>query len=139
MRVQTMFSKLFSAFKSKKKEVQRSIRFQKDEIWIQGFQSGFSKAWDLMAPMFADGVSKAKKIMFDEAYSEAIQNLQPAVEQKIDDLEKYSLRDVMSIVEKREELQADISKTKNEEDKKKLTNQIQALNWVINGDLLPKT
>ena len=107
--------------------------------WLLGFQNGFDKAWDVMVPYMQSSIENAKKVLFDQAYDQAISGLRPAIDNKIEDLKNYSLRDIQSILDKKDDLKLKLSKLKNENDKLKVLNYIEALDWMINGDLLQKT
>lgn len=126
-------------WRSKKiKQIDTTSQTDLSGVWLQGFQSGFSKAWEVMTPYIHQSIDEAKKVLFDRAYEKAIEGLRPAVETKIDSLQKYNLRDIQSILDKKDELKDKLSRLKNEQDKLKVLNYIEALDWMINGDLLQK-
>ena len=49
-----------------------SKRRLSEDIWMAGFKSGFTKAWDMMMPLMMDGVSKSKKLIEDKAINETL-------------------------------------------------------------------
>lgn len=47
-----------------------------DQIWSGAFNSGFSKAWDMMIPVIYDGFNKVKQEISDNAKMETLNGLQ---------------------------------------------------------------
>ena len=54
----------------------------KEDIWLQGFQAGFDKAWDMMMPMFFSGFEKVKKEIADSAKRETLEGLAPILKER---------------------------------------------------------
>lgn len=103
---------------------------------MDGFREGYLKAYDFLKPVFEEGLGKAKKLIKDMAYEDAIKGLAPAIDNKITEMKAYSLRDIYGILDKVESMQKQLNSSNNEADRVKLSHQIQALKWVLDGDLL---
>ena len=51
----------------------------REDIWLEGFQAGYSKAWDSMMPTMLQGIEQVKQKLIEKTINETIDNLQPAL------------------------------------------------------------
>lgn len=55
-----------------------SLFWKKDEVWMKGFESGFSKAWDVMTPYIQESISRAEKEIRNQAFNDIVKDIRDA-------------------------------------------------------------
>ena len=131
------FFGLFS--KSKNKKLENFKQLRDDVAWLDGFNLGFSKAWDMMIPVMTDGVSKMKDLIRNKAIDETLDGLESVISKRIEQSGDVTIQETNSILAKKREFELKLSSSKNEEDKSKYRNYLDTINWVLNGNILQKT
>jgi hypothetical protein len=76
-RIQESFTSKKKFIEAKDAEINEQLRFLEaksspSNAYITGFNNGFSKAWDMMMPLMTDGITRAKKLIEDNAIQETI-------------------------------------------------------------------
>lgn len=125
-------------FKKNKTEEVKVDNPDMQEVWLSGFDNGFNRAWETMSSYFSKSIENSNKLVHDQAFDKALDGLSTAIDNKIDLLGRHHLKDIRAIIDKKEELKEKLKNIKNETDRFKVTNYIEALEWMINGDLLQK-
>lgn len=131
-----IFSKLFYRSKNKLEKVKA---LKDDVAWVEGFTLGFSKAWDMMAPLMTEGVIKMKQAIRDEAINATLNGLESVIEKRILESGNISLQSSNLVLAKKREFESKIQSARTDEERKKYSNYLETINWVLNGNLLPKT
>ena len=107
-------------------------------VWVESFTSGFSKAWDMMLPLMNDGITKLKQSLKDQAMDDAIRTIEPTIAKRISLVKDYSLLSTNRVIAKRNEFSSKAKDTRDKTEQSKLTNYVEALDWVLNGNNLQK-
>jgi len=66
-----MLSKIFVSRKSLIQE-NENLKKQIEKVWIDAFNLGFSKAWDMTGQVQMDGILRARKMIEDQAINRTI-------------------------------------------------------------------
>lgn len=107
-------------------------------IWTEAFSLGFSKAWDMMVPLMTSGIDKSKEAIFNLAIDQAMANLEPVIQKRIEDAGKKELIPVNRILAKEKELVEQIAKAKKQEDKVMYSHSLQIVRSMLNGNSISK-
>ena len=102
-----------------------------DEVWSGAFSLGFSKAWDMMLPIMTEGVKKLREQARTEEIEASMKRLNTMVDQKIEELGRKGIRDVKLLGEKRMEFQGRISRSQDKEERNRLRNYLQVIDWIM--------
>lgn len=105
---------------------------EKDQVWMDGFSQGFSKAWDMMMPIMLNGIEKVKDQIRNKAFDDAVKNVEPALLKKIEELGRIELKASNEIEKKMNELNQRYMEAKNQDERYQITNYIEAIKWVTN-------
>lgn len=104
-----------------------------DHVWESAFSQGFSKAWDMMVPLMKQGVEKTKEKIRQEEIENSFPRIDMIVDQKIKQIGEISLVEKHMVDQKKKEFESKRMNSQNEDEKKKLTNYISVLDWVMDG------
>jgi len=104
-----------------------------DHVWESSFSQGFSKAWDMMIPLMKKGIEKTHEKIRQEEIENSFPRIDSIVEQRVKEIGEVTLVEKANIEQKKREFQLKLSKSQNDEEKKKLTNYISVLDWVTDG------
>ena len=97
------------------------------QAFIEGFKYGISQE------------SKAvKEAAFNQAYTEAISQLDSLVEKRAQALGNIHPRPIQNLQVKLEEFKQRLSNTTNEAEKLKLQSYVDSLGWALNANGIPK-
>ena len=108
-----------------------------DSVWQSAFSQGFSKAWDMMMPLMTQGIDKVKEKIRAEEIDASFPRIDMIVEQRIKETASRELMDTFSVEKKRREFQVKLSQTADDDEKRKLTNYLSVIDWILgskNGD-----
>lgn len=131
---------LFGLFsKSKNKKLEKIKVLRDDVAWLEGFNLGFSKAWEMMMPLMRDGVLKMKDAIRDQAIDETLEGLESTILRRIEDCGNSELQSVNSVLAKKKDFEIKLNNSKSEDERNKYKNYIETINWVLNGNILQKT
>lgn len=120
-----MFDWLFRNKDKRKKEVFET------EIWLEGFGSGFSKAFDLMQPFIKESVVKLKEQIENQAIDDSLKRVESLVEKRINDLREFHLKTISEIEEKRQEIVRERAQSLSKPDQDRRTAYLEVLDWVL--------
>ena len=109
-----------------------------DQIWVTAFTAGFSKAWDMMAPLMTDGVVKMRKTIHDQAIDETLRNLESTIAKRIELAKKTNLKPMNEILAKKSKLENRLQLSTDNDEKATIVNYLEALDWALNGKNLQK-
>jgi len=129
---------LFKLWPQSKNKFEKIKALRDDVAWLDGFNLGFSKAWDMMIPLMSNGIDRTKDFIRNSAIEETINGLEETIKKRIEDSGKLNLISANEVLAKRREFELKASAS-NEDEKLKYKHYIETLNWVINGNLFPKT
>lgn len=114
-----------------------------DTIWTSAFSSGFNAAWNMMMPLMSEGFNRMKDKVRNDAIEGSIRNfndtVESAVSKRMSKAEESSLRSIGEINVKLRDLEERLKIATEPEERLQLKNYINALNWIIDGNILPKT
>ena len=102
-----------------------------DHVWESAFSLGVSKSWDMMVPLMTKGIDKLKEKIRAQEIEASFPRIDLIVTQRIKEMESTELTQVNDIKLKRKEFEKKLSEATNHEEKKKLSNYISALDWVL--------
>src|SRR3990167_3794004 len=137
MRARMKLFKWFFQSKSKDSFPPDQMRFE--SVWMNGFSSGFDKAWDVMAPIMVDSIKKAENKIRSKAIDDTLGNLESTIISRIEKSGLVDLKSANSVLSKRKEFEVKLIQSKTEASKQKYNNYIEVIDWILNGDLLSKT
>ncbi len=64
-----------------------------EAAWLEGFQAGYGKAWELMTPLVVDGMKQARAIIHDAAVEKTLDGLEQVIEARVKErLNGHSIR-----------------------------------------------
>jgi len=102
-----------------------------DQIWTNAFSQGVSKAWDMMVPIMAENVKKAKETIRNQEIDNSLPRIESVVEQRLRDMGSYDLISAHQLEAKRKECVLKLGKQLTPDDKLKIESYIKILDWVI--------
>mgnify|MGYP001564776429 CR=1 FL=1 len=125
------------------KELKEQIRLMEakakpDSVWIQAFGMGFSKAWDMSLPIMSDGIENLKEKIRTKAIDDTLDGLESTIEKRIERAKLFDLKPVNEVISKKEYFQNLKNSVKTEKEKEKCQHYIEALDWLINGNVSKK-
>lgn len=129
---------MFKIF-SKNKKLEKIKQLRDDVAWLEGFNLGFSKSWDMMIPLMQEGVLKMKDAIRNQAIDETLDGLETTIAKRVEESGNRELQSVNSVLSKKREFEMKLSSAKSESDRSKYRNYLDTLEWVLNGNLLQKT
>ena len=123
----------------KNEELRQQIRVieakaSPDKVWESSFSLGFSKAWDMMVPIMMNGMEKVKTQIKNSAHEDAMKGIEPAIQKRINSIQGIQIKQQYQIFLKIQDLKSRIENSDNNEEKNKLQNYIEAIEWVTNGN-----
>ena len=97
-------------------------------VWAEAFTLGFSKAWDMMAPLMTDGVRRMEETIRTQAIEETLARLAPS--HRIVEAENYVIRSRVDLLKKRDEFRQKQEEAQGAEGEK-YRHYVQALEWAL--------
>jgi len=107
----------------------------KEAFYLDGFNAGFLKAWEMALPIMSNGVEKLKSEIRTRAIDESLANLEVVIDERIKKSGNTYLRHVNALISKQKEFQQKLTEAKTQEQKQKYENFVEALSWALDGDL----
>ena len=101
-----------------------------DHVWAEAFSLGFSKAWEMMAPLMTDGVRHMEEHIRTTAINETLANL--ATTHQLVDAKDIALRSTVELLKKREEFAAKAQAAQGAAGEK-YRHYLTALDWLLSN------
>lgn len=108
-----------------------------DNVWVESFSCGFSKAWDVMNPFIVQSVEQMKKYIERKSIDETLNNLESVIAKRIELSGNHALKSVNRILSKLDQFEKKLQGCP-ESDRIKFESYISALRWVLHDDELQK-
>ena len=100
----------------------------REQLWLEAFSQGFSKAWEMMLPLMTEGVAKAQEALRTQAIDETLARLAPT--HQLYTAQTLSLRGTVDLLKKREEFAQKAEHAVGAEGEK-YRHYVTALDWAL--------
>lgn len=101
-------------------------------VWANAFSEGFSKAWDMMVPIMADGVKRVEHSIRDSEREKAVKNINRIVEDRV---AQGKPKDITERINKKIKSIEDIAKkSRDPRDIERARYYVESLKWVLNDN-----
>ena len=55
----------------------------KQRDWLEGYEAGWTQAWALMTPLWADGMKQARTVIYDAAVQATLDGLEKVIDARL--------------------------------------------------------